>query len=186
MKQKRILLTILASASKNSSNLKLIELISKVLPNSFELVIFDQLKELPHFDAEQTLENTPQKICDIRNLILNADGVLICSPEYVFSIPSGLKNLIEWCVSTTVFSNKHVGLITAAADGRKAHEELKLIMKTIEAKFSDETTLLIQGVRGKFDENGNLKNKDLMIKLDCLIQALCHEITNKDNITRQS
>nr|WP_298555227.1 NAD(P)H-dependent oxidoreductase [uncultured Algibacter sp.] len=30
----------------------------------------------------------------------------MCTPEYVFSIPSGLKNTIEWCVSTNAFSNK--------------------------------------------------------------------------------
>ncbi|WP_363317949.1 NAD(P)H-dependent oxidoreductase [uncultured Algibacter sp.] len=43
---------------------------------------------------------------DFRNKIENADGIVICTPEYVFSIPSGLKNTIEWCVSTNAFSNK--------------------------------------------------------------------------------
>ncbi|WP_262886208.1 NADPH-dependent FMN reductase [Sphingobacterium sp. 18053] len=36
----------------------------------------------------------------------------MCLPEYIFSIPSGLKNSIEWCISTTVFSDKPVGIIT--------------------------------------------------------------------------
>jgi len=63
--------------------------------------------------------------------------------EYVFSIPNGLKNVIEWCVATTVFADKPSGLITASANGQKGHEELLLIMKTAMAKFTSETTLLI-------------------------------------------
>ncbi|MDB4293517.1 NAD(P)H-dependent oxidoreductase, partial [Maribacter sp.] len=88
--------------------------------------------------------------------ILNSDGIIICTPEYVFSIPSGLKNMIEWCVSTTVFSDKPIGLITASASGEKGQEELKLIMETLQSKFTDETTLLIQGVKGKVANNGTL------------------------------
>jgi NAD(P)H-dependent FMN reductase len=72
----------------------------------------------------------------------------------VFSIPGGLKNAIEWCVATTVFSNKPTGLITASADGRKGHEELQLLMKTLGCRFSEETTLLISGVKGKISESG--------------------------------
>lgn len=103
-----------------------------------------------------SIEGTPKKIVDFRNAIKNADGILICTPEYVFSIPSGLKNAIEWCISTTVFSNKPVGLITASASGEKGHEELKLIMKTVETDFTDETTLLVQGIKVKIDGAGKI------------------------------
>ena len=69
---------------------------------------------------------------------------MICTPEYIFSLPSGLKNAIEWCVATTVFSEKPIGVITASADGQKGHEELQMIIKTVMARFTTETTLLIQ------------------------------------------
>ena len=88
-----------------------------------------------------------------------ADGILKYTPEYVFSIPSGLKNAIEWCVSTTVFSNKPLGFIMASASGERGLKELKLIMKTIEANFTEGTSLLIQGLKGKMDENGNITDK---------------------------
>lgn len=85
-----------------------------------------------------------------------ADGILICTPEYIFSIPSGLKNAIEWCVSSTVFSDKTTGLITASASGQKGHEELQLIMKTVMATFTEETLLLIQGIKGKINDKGEI------------------------------
>ncbi|MEO6406781.1 MAG: NADPH-dependent FMN reductase [Ferruginibacter sp.] len=149
---------IIGSASRHSANLQLVNSIADLCAGEFSVNIFDRLSELPHFSPELSIECTPEIIVQFRQYIQDADGVLICTPEYVFSIPSGLKNAIEWCVSTTVFSGKPTGLITASAHGVKAHEELKLIMKTIEASFIEGTTLLIQGIKGKIDKSGNLSN----------------------------
>lgn len=144
------------SASNNSSNQKLIDNIAVLSKDFFSLTIFSDLKTLPHFDPELSLDNTPIAILNFRNNIQNADAVLICTPEYVFSIPGGLKNAIEWCVSTIVFSNKPMGLITASASGKKGHEELQLIMKTLMATFTPGTTLLIEGIKGKITEQGEI------------------------------
>ena len=142
------------SASTNSSNQKLIDNIAELMKDGFKLTIFNDLKTLPHFDPALSVDNTPDAILDLRQSIEDADGILICTPEYVFSIPSGLKNAIEWCISTTVLSDKPTGLITASASGEKGHEELQLIMKTAMAKFTPDTTLLIRGVKGKINERG--------------------------------
>ncbi|HSY62813.1 MAG TPA: NADPH-dependent FMN reductase [Cytophaga sp.] len=158
---KHNILAIVGSASKESSNLKLVQYISAEMQNNFSIGIFDALSTLPHFDPALTDDNTPKEITDIRNAISHADGIIICTPEYIFSMPSGLKNLIEWCVSTTVFSNKPIGLITASAQGEKGHEELKLVMKTVETIFTEETTLLIQGIKGKIDPAGNIRTETL-------------------------
>ncbi|MFV8325972.1 NADPH-dependent FMN reductase [Flavobacterium sp. ZS1P14] len=146
----------MGSASSNSTNLKLVETIANLIGNEFNVIIFDALKSLPHFDPELSTDKPPKAIVKFRNAIEKADGIIICTPEYVFSIPSGLKNAIEWCISTTVFSEKPSGLITASASGQKGHEELQLIMKTVMAKFTDETTLLIPGIKGKIDKQGQI------------------------------
>ncbi len=155
------------SASDNSSNQKLIDNFAYLTKDFFTLTVFNDLKTLPHFDLELSTDKTPQVILELRHNIDTADGILICTPEYVFSIPSGLKNAIEWCVSTTVFSDKPTGLITASANGEKGHEELQLIMKTVMTKFTADTTLLIQGVKGKINEQGHItdnKTKDDLTK----------------------
>lgn len=171
MNKKRKILAINGSASENSTNLKLIKRIAELTKSKLDLTIFPKLSELPHFSPELSIHETPHKVLEFRNAILNADGILICTPEYIFSIPSGLKNAIEWCVSTTVFSNKPIGLITASAGGEKGHEELKLIMKTVEANFTEETTLLIQGSKGKIDKDGNFTDKKAENNLDKFIES---------------
>jgi NAD(P)H-dependent FMN reductase len=169
MTQKKNILAIIGSASSNSSNLKLVEKIASLTINEFNLTIFNDLKTLPHFDPELSSNNPPKQIIELRKNIDQADGIIICTPEYVFSIPSGLKNAIEWCISTTIFTDKSIGLITASANGQKGHEELQLIMKTAMAKFTNETTLLIQGVKGKFDDQGNLSDLNTLKHLNKFI-----------------
>lgn len=115
---------------------------------------------MPHFNPDLDTENPPEKVTSFRNKISQADGVIICTPEYVFSLPGSLKNALEWCVSTTIFLNKKAGLITASASGEMGHEQLLLIMKTLDAKFSANTQVLIQGIRGKISEEGKIINKD--------------------------
>src|SRR6476660_8024228 len=156
MSQKKNVFVVIGSASRHSANQKLIDYIASLTSDDWTLTIYSDLKTLPHFDPELSIDNTPASVIEFRQYIERADGVIICTPEYVFSIPSGLKNAFEWCVSTTVFSDKPIGLITASASGQKGHEELQLIMKTVMARFTDETTLLIQGVKGKINEKGQI------------------------------
>jgi chromate reductase len=169
MTTKKNVLAIVGSAGKNSSNLSLVKRIQELTSDNLDLTIFDELSSLPHFNPELSIDNTPKKIEAFREMIAKADGIIICTPEYVFSIPSGLKNALEWCVSTILFSDKPAGIITASANGRKGHEELQLIMKTIGAMFNKETTLLIQGIKGKFDEKGILKDKSVIENLNSFL-----------------
>jgi NAD(P)H-dependent FMN reductase len=91
--------------------------------------------------------------------IEEASGVVICTPEYVFSLPGTLKNALDWTVSTTVFSDKPVAIITASSSGKKAHESLELVMKTLGAKIGQKSKLLIQGVRSKINSEGKISDE---------------------------
>lgn len=152
----KTILAIVGSAQPNSSNSKLVQFLTEKFAHQINIDIFDSLKSLPHFDAAQTIENPPTSVIHIREKIEAADAILISSPEYIFSIPSGLKNLFEWCVATTIFSDKPTAVIIASADGQKAFEELQLILRTLGASIADDTCLLINGVKGKFSSTGHL------------------------------
>lgn len=171
---KKNILAIIGSASTNSSNLCLVKRIAELTDDKFNVTIFDGLSGLPHFNPELSIGETPQPVQDFRELVLKSDGIIICTPEYIFSIPAGLKNAIEWCVATTVFSKKPLGIITASASGQKGHEELQLIMKTIEADFTQETTLLVQGVKGKIDKEGNISDDKTKNDVQNFIASFYH------------
>ena len=170
---------LIGSASPSSANHILVENIRSEARDIFQVIVYDQLKTLPHFDPGQSLEHTPSEITSLRNLIQDADGIIISTPEYVFSIPSGLKNAIEWCVATTVFSRKPLGIITASTSGIKGHEELQLIMRTLMATFTSETTLLIQGIKGKIDAKGAIIDIQTKESLQRFTKALFTLISNE-------
>jgi chromate reductase, NAD(P)H dehydrogenase (quinone) len=171
MTVKKNIFVIVGSAGRNSANEKLIDHLAQLAKDDFNLAVYKDLKTLPHFDPELSASHPPEKIVAFRKNIEEADGVIICTPEYVFSIPAGLKNAMEWCVSTTVFSDKPVGLITASASGQKGHEELQLIMRTLMAKFSDKTTLLIQGIKGKINGQGQISDDKTKERLVAFING---------------
>jgi hypothetical protein len=77
-----------------------------------------------------------------------------------------------------VFSHKPIGLITASASGVKGHEELQLIMKTVETKFNEDTTLLISGIKGKFNQHGMLTDIETIEKLNAFTIAFGKLLTN--------
>lgn len=164
------LFVIIGSASANSSNHKLVGRFVEFTKDDFEVTIAPDLKTLPHFDPELSAEDPPEAIKAFRKNIEEADAVLVCTPEYVFSIPSGLKNAIEWCVATTIFTDKPLGIITASANGQKGHEELQLIMKTVMAKFSASTTWLIPGIKGKINERGEISDRKTLQELHTFIE----------------
>lgn len=168
---KKHILAIIGSASPHSSNEKLVEHIAKTLSEDFIWTIFNELKSLPHFDPQASIDNPPTEVVAFRKAVAAADGLLICTPEYVYSIPSGLKNAIEWCISTTVFSDKPLGIITASAHGQKGHEELQLIMKTVMCNFTEETTLLIPGIKAKVNEQGEITDEPTQNRLNHFLKA---------------
>ncbi len=163
-------LVVIGSASKQSSNLRLMEAFQQLSAAELDLRIVDNLEELPHFDPILT-ESQPPQVVDLLKEIETSDGVVLCTPEYIFSIPSRLKNLLEWCVSTIVFNDKPVGLITASADGQRGHAELLLIMQTLGAKLSEGSAMLIKGIKGKFVPDGKLKDPETERALVSFLEA---------------
>lgn len=157
MTARKKILVIIGSATKNSSNQKLME---QVLDKNPDILfqMYDDLSILPHFDTSLTDVDTPDEIVKIREYIDESSGVIFSTPEYIFSIPSRLKNLLEWCVSTNVFSEKPVACITGSASGEKGHEELLLLLNTLGAKTDDKHQLLIKGIKGKLESDGSVEN----------------------------
>lgn len=166
------ILAICGSTRQVSANLQIIKAIEAIAGTAWELTLYTNLTELPYFNQDITDEQTPPSVTEFRSAIAVADGVLICTPEYVFSLPGILKNALEWTVSTTVFSDKPAALITASSSGEKAHESLLLVMKTLGVKTIEEACLWISGVKSKLDAEGRVTDETLTTQLEKLVDAL--------------
>lgn len=175
MTAKKHILAICGSTRDKSSNKDIIDAITKLGQEHLTITNFD-ISTLPYFNQDITNEKTPQIVIDFREAINNADGVLICTPEYVFSLPGILKNAIEWTVSTTVFSNKPTALITASSSGVEAHKSLLLVMNTLGIKTNEDMCLLISGVKSKLNAEGKVIDGELTKKFINLINTIYYVI----------
>ena len=82
----------LRAASFNRMALKLA---GECMPASMALDIVDW-REVPVFDGDLLARGLPPAVAALRERIRRADGVLIVTPEFNFSVPGGLKNVLDW------------------------------------------------------------------------------------------
>ncbi|GAA4314044.1 NADPH-dependent FMN reductase [Compostibacter hankyongensis] len=180
IKSKKKILALPGSTRNGSANEGILRTIAALSAGTADMHIYSGIRELPYFDPDQDKEEAPAVVATFRRAIEAADGIIICTPEYVFSLPGILKNALEWTVSTTLFQNKPVALIVAAASGEKALESLLLIMRTFSAKIIPET-LLIRGASGKLDKNGKITDEKLLSEIKNLMAPLEEMMhTNKE------
>lgn len=92
------LLGISGSLRKSSFNTMLLNAAAQLLPEDVSMNIIS-FKNIPLYNADLDLpaaKQRPQVVEELRKAIAEADGLLIASPEYNYSIPGGLKNAIDW------------------------------------------------------------------------------------------
>ena len=160
------------STRQNSINLALLKIIATLEKETIEVQIFTQLDYLPHYNPDiDNPEHIPSFVLNFRNKIRQADGILICTPEYAMGVPGTLKNALDWTVSSMEFSQKPTGLITASTSGEKAHQALLETLKVIEAKIDDETSLLISTPNTKI-KDGVITDKETWEKVKSVMNHL--------------
>ena len=166
------IIAICGSTRQNSINLELLKIISVLEKETIELQIFTQLDYLPHFNPDlDTPENVPPFVKKFRNKLKEANGILICTPEYAMGVPGSLKNALDWTVSSMEFSQKPTALITASTSGEKGHQSLLETLKVIEAKIDDKTSLLISIPKTKI-KDGFITDEETRKKVKSLITNL--------------
>ena len=169
------ILALAGSLRVESTSLTIIENIAAMFGDQINVLIYDGLVNLPHFNPDSDTDAPPESVADLRRQLRDSDGVLICAPEYVFSVPAALKNALEWTVSSADFHDKPTALITASSLGEKAHESLSLILKTIDAKIGENAALLISGAQTKI-KNGKITDAETVENLNLLIESFLNTI----------
>lgn len=169
------ILAICGSTRSQSTNHAILQMMAEKYSEQAEITLYPSISGLPHFnpDLDQDQDQPPPVVKAFRTAIEAADGVLICTPEYVFSLPGTLKNALEWTVSTTIFSEKPTALIVASGLGEIAFESLRLIMQTLGAAVAPNAALHIPGARNK------LSNVHTLQDIDRLMNALTESIESR-------
>ena len=118
------ILAVSGSLRASSSNTELLRAVAALAPQGFEVVLYDGLGGLPHFNPDLDGETVAQAVKDWRSRLLAADGVLFSVPEYAHGLPGVLKNALDWVVGSNELVAKPVTLFNASARGTYAQASL--------------------------------------------------------------
>jgi len=129
------LLAISGSTRSNSTNTSLLRALSEVSPTNIRISMFEGLLEIPVFSPDSEGPRTPRAVQAFCEQLQRSDGVIIASPEYVRTIPGGLKNAIDWLVSREEVVYKPIVLAHASHRGDDMLQSLRLVLNTVTTRF---------------------------------------------------
>jgi chromate reductase len=139
------ILALSGSLRAASSNAALLRAASRVAAGTVTVEIYDGLGSLPHFnpDLDREGDEPPDDVRDLRKRLIEADAILISSPEYAHGVPGSLKNLLDWLVSVGELVGKPVALINAApAGGHYAQAALAETLRTMNWTLIEDASLI--------------------------------------------
>jgi chromate reductase, NAD(P)H dehydrogenase (quinone) len=159
-------LAISGSLRDASHNTALLRVLREEAPSGVEVEIWNGLKEIPPYDADDDVVPGPAKVEAFRALVREADAVFFATPEYNSSIPGALKNALDWAsrpLAANAFRSKPVAVIASSAGafgGVWAAAELRKVLATMGARVT-EVELAVGHAHDKLDDDGNLVDDDV-------------------------
>ena len=136
------ILGLSGSLRRDSHNTRLLAGARHLLPSGVELVVFDQLADIPPY-SEDHEHPAPPAVTALREAIAGADALLVATPEYNASIPGTLKNALDWVsrpIASTPLRGKPaavVGASTSLFGAVWAQAETRKVLSTIGARVVD-------------------------------------------------
>jgi len=127
------ILAISGSLQAQSKNLALLTAAATVAPPGVDVVLFDGIRDLPHFNPDIEAMAAPESVLRFRQALADSDAVLIASPEYGFSLPGVLKNAIDWVIGSGELEGKVVAITAAVPGPGRGRRGLQALRETLSA-----------------------------------------------------
>ena len=131
------LLCLSGSLRAASSSGAVLETLCRMIEDRVSILRFD-IGTLPHYNADL---GSPETVEAFKSAVERADGVVIVTPEYNYSVPGVLKNAIDWAsrpAYASVFKGKPVFVMSTsggAMGGVRAQAHLKYILNGMLARI---------------------------------------------------
>ena len=178
-------LAIVGTNSDVSTNRMLLQFMQKHFSSEAEIELYE-IKDLPAFNEPED-SHIPEKVAELSDKILKADGVIIATPEYDHAIPAVLKSALEWISYTSQALTDKPVLIVGASLGilgsSRAQAHLRQILDSPElaARIMPSSEFLLGKSQGAFDSAGKLIYSDKLSELDEIFREflLFTDITSK-------
>lgn len=181
MKSGISILAVSGSLRRQSSNTAILKTLVALAPAGVNIYLYDGIGNLPFFNPE-TEHEAFAAVADWRTHVQEADGVIICTPEYAFGMPGVLKNALDWLVGSGELNRKPVAAISASplpTGGDKALFSLENTLTALGTLKSENTLVKIPFILKKLDAAGVLTDEATKQQLSNVLSALINTIEQR-------
>ncbi|MBK9133030.1 MAG: NAD(P)H-dependent oxidoreductase [Betaproteobacteria bacterium] len=152
------ILGLCGSLRKASLNRAALKLAGELMPKTMQLDI-TEWRDVPVFDGDVFAAGLPKPVEVIRERIRRADAVLVATPEYNFSIPGGIKNVLDWTSrgDDQPWAGKPVAIFTASSGpvgGARMQYDLRKVLLFLNTHVLAKPEVFISMAGTKFDAEG--------------------------------
>jgi len=164
------------SLRKCSYNTMALKATQKLAPSHITIE-HEDISDVPFYNADIHSEKFPDNVEQLVRKIKEADGILIVSPEYNYSIPGVLKNAIDMLSRhpEKPFDNKAVAIMGASISAQgtsRMQYHLRQVMVYLNAYAVNRPEVMIATAQHKFDAEGNLTDETAKKLIPQLLTAL--------------
>ena len=159
------ILAISGALRKGSTNTGLLRALEALAPAGVKIEIVT-LHGIPLYDGDaEEASGKPPSVKDLDARIRAADGIIIATPEYNFSIPGVLKNATDWLSrGGNPFRWKRMGLVGSSAGpflgtGRGQYH-LRQNLQALQAIVMPRPEIFVNHNELKLDASGDLTDEE--------------------------
>lgn len=177
------ILALSGSLRQGSHNTDLLQAAAATAPDGVDIELYDGLKEIPPYDADDDLPgDQPITVRRLKAALAEADAVLIATPEYNSSISGVLKNALDWVsrpLADSPVRNKPVAVLSSSTGmfgGVWAAAETRKVVGALGARTLEETVAV-----GKADQRlANGVDAELLAELRLVVDALAAAVEARE------
>ena len=158
----RTIAIIVGSIRKDSINLKLAKALAKLAPADFECE-FVRIADLPVYNQDLD-QSPPEAVPRVKSQIASANALLFVTPEHNRSLPTALKNILDWVsrpYGKNLWAGKPDGIGGAsigAIGTAVAQAHLRSVLGYLDVPTLGQPEAYIHFTQGLIDQDGNVSN----------------------------
>lgn len=171
------ILAISGSLRAASLNSALLRAVAGLAPADVLVELFTGLGNLPLFNPDLKLTDLPA-VAHFHARLLEADGVIIASPEYAHGVTGVMKNALDWMVGSEAFVNKPVALFNASPRATIAQASLKETLTVMSAQVVEAASITLPIIGSNLDELGIVTHPSISTSIREALDAFLTEIVH--------
>ncbi len=183
------LIAVAGSLRKASFNGSLVRAASELAPPGVDLTI-GTIDGIPLYNADDEASGgIPKPVAILKDMIANAGGLLLATPEYNNSIPGVFKNAIDWLSRPAsdiprVFGGKPVAIMGASPGGFGtvlSQDAWLPVLRALGTRPWFGGRLLVSRAHGIFDDAGRITDEALKNQIRQFVHGFAAFVRSPSN-----